>query len=385
MIGVLHITAWYGNVLAPHEAPFIGRHVKALAPFVREQVWHVDVRIGKRHRLITRSITADRTLLLTTTLRRWLLIEWITTALIIWAWLTRDRKKRIDVVNFHIAYPNCTRARLLQAIIRRPFVITEHFSAYRIGFNARSKGVDRIKRIFRRQPPVIVVSRSLQGDIERFIGMPLETAFVIDNAVDTSIFQPKVDEVPQEGRFFAIAGWRSPKRPDVLLDTLALCRAAGKHARIRIAGEGPFMDAMKERIKALGLEKEVDLLGQLSEQQVADEMRKAHALLHASDHETYSAVCAEALCSGTPVVASKVGGIVEYMTDADGVLVGTNEPEKWAHSLVAAWDGLLARNRSDISARMTQRCGYGNVGKAYFDALSASIERHGSRNSQTRT
>ncbi|HRH38315.1 MAG TPA: glycosyltransferase, partial [Flavobacteriales bacterium] len=293
---VLHITSWYGSTIAPHEAPFIGRHIASLAPHTSNMVWHIDVRPGERNAFYRRGPLADRTYLTVTTTRRWLLIEWMATLSIIWAWSTRDRSKPIDIINFHIAYPNCTRIKLLRWIMRRPMVITEHFSAYHKGFNAKSKGVRRIKNIFHAGVPVIVVSRSLQGDIERFVGSPYPPFHIIDNAVDERVFKLDPSVVPEEGRFFAIAGWRNPKRPDLLIGALSELRTRGLNMKLRLAGDGPYSPTMKQRISELRLDEHVTLLGQLDEEQVADEMRRAHALLHASDYETYSAVCAEALC-----------------------------------------------------------------------------------------
>lgn len=373
---VLHITGWYPNKLAPHEAPFIVRHIDALEPHVRNTVWHVDVRPGARWRCLRSGPHAQRTFLVTTPLHRWMVIEWIATLLILWAWATRKRSEHIDVINFHIAYPNCTRIRLMRWFIHKPMLITEHFSAYNVGFNSTSKGSRRIKRIFHTGVPVIVVSRALQGDIERFIGPPAPTMHVVDNAMSEVVFHPDPSVVPEPGRFFTIAAWRPPKRPDLVLEALAQLRAAGLDARLRIAGGGPGLPAIQERIAALGLEKHVDLLGQLDEQAVADEMRHAHALVHASDYETYSAVCAEALCCGTPVIASRVGGIPEFVSGELGALVPSNTIEAWVQYWKDAWQPLLAADRTRIAATMTQRAGARAVGERYHRVLLALWEAH---------
>ncbi|MBK8499087.1 MAG: glycosyltransferase [Flavobacteriales bacterium] len=372
---VLHITAWYPNALIPHETPFIERHVRALDPFVHSTVWHLDVRQHDRWRLQRSGPEADRTLLLRAPIKYWRIIEWVATLLILWTWFTRDRSRAVDLINFHIAYPNCTHIRLLRRVMRRPFVITEHYSAYRIGFNATTKGADRIRRIFHHGVPVIVVSRSLQGDIIRFAGAPHPRFHVVDNSVDTAIFSPRPDHAPETGRFFAIAGWRTPKRPELLLDALASLRAEGLDARLRMAGDGPKMPAMRERIAALGLGEHVELLGQLDEQAVAEEMRRAHALVHASDHETYSAVCAEALCCGTPVLASRVGGIPEFVSDEIGVLVHENTVEAWSAAWRHAWQPLLAMDRVLIARTMAARAGADVVGRRYHQALLASMRQ----------
>lgn len=371
---VLHITAWYPNALIPHETPFIERHIRALDPHLHSTVWHIDVRQAAERRFIRTGPRADRTLLRCTRMKRWMLIEIVATLTILWAWFTRDRSRPVDLINFHIAYPNCTHIRLLRRIMRRPMVITEHYSAYRFGFNATTKGADRIRRIFHAGVPVIVVSRALQGDITRFAGGPSPRFHVVDNAVDTSLFKPIAGVVPEEGRFFTLAGWRKPKRADLLLDALAELRRRGIPARLRMAGDGPLMGSIRERIAALGLGDHVDLLGQLDEHAVADEMRRAHALVHASDYETFSAVCAEALCCGTPVIASRVGGIPEFVTDELGTLVADNDPTAWAIAWRNAWTARWEQDRTRTSTIMSARVDSKVVGAHYHAALLASLK-----------
>lgn len=346
---VLHIVGWYPNHLKPFETPFIERHVRALAPHCTNTVWQLDVRQGERWSLHRRSLKADRTLILTTPLRRWLLVEWSATGLILWAWLTRDRRHRYDVINFHIAYPNCARLGLLRRVMGLPLVITEHWSIYRLGFKSGAKGLDRIRRIFHLGVPLITVSRALADDILNFAGPPHPPVYVVANAVDTELFAPAAVE-REAGRFFAIATWRYPKRPVLLVEAIARLRAHGRDARLRIAGGGAEIPAIQEAIARTGMHEHVTQIGQATPEAAAGEMRRSHALLHASDYETFSAVCAEALCCGTPVVASHVGGIREYLTPALGTPVMENTAEAWCDAMEKDWDRLLMLDRDRLAA-----------------------------------
>ncbi|WKZ66363.1 MAG: glycosyltransferase [Flavobacteriales bacterium] len=370
---ILHIAGWYPHPQVPGEALFVERHVRSLSGHAEAEVWHIDVRPSPGWKLTRRGLRADRTLLLHLPLHRWLIIEWIATALILWAWLTRDRSRPIDAVNFHIAYPNCARIRLLRRIMQRPMVITEHYSAYRIGFNATGRGVARIKAIFHAGAPVIAVSRALAADITRFAGPPAPVMHVLDNAVDTAVFRPDTEPRPEPGRFFAIAGWRSPKRPDLLLRALERLRRSGRDARLRIAGSGPMDASLRKLADELGLGPSVVFLGPLEPTAVAEEMRAAHALVHAADYETYSAVCAEALCCGTPVIASWVGGIAEYLDDGLGASVREATTEAWAAAWEGSWSRLLSMDRHAIAQHMSARAGMPAVGVRYAAILEQVI------------
>ncbi len=384
----LHIVGWYPNQLRPFETPFIERHVRALDPLCMNTVWHLDVRRGPRWSLHRRSLRADRTLILTTPTTRWLLVEWLATILLLWAWWTRDRRVRYDVVNLHIAYPNCARLGLLRRFIRTPMVITEHWSIYRLGFKSGATGLDRIRHIFHQGVPLITVSQALADDILRFAGPPHPPVHIVPNAIDTAVFNPAGDGTDgparRPGRFFAIATWRYPKRPVLLIEAIALLRSRGREACLRIAGGGDDLAAIREAITRTGTGAWVELIGQAGAEQAAREMRSAHALLHASDYETFSAVCAEALACGTPVVASSVGGIREYLTSALGLPVQENTAVAWAEAMDRDWDRLLALDASSLAAAIHPLVDSRRVAQRYMDVLrSAAFPSQGEQEGTT--
>ncbi len=368
---VLHITNWYPNVLAPTETPFIERHVNALPDEVQREVWHIEVRRGRPFRLTTTSLCADRSLLLTIPLQRWLPIEWLTTLMVLWAWITRDRSVRHDVINFHIAYPLLSHARLLRWFMRVPWIITEHWSAYHFEFHSTSAGLERIRAIFRKGIPLITVSQALATDIQRFARTTDMRTFTVANVVDTSIFKPAPPVAEREGRFFAIASWRSIKRPDVLIQAVALLRRAGYKVVLRLAGGGADMTPIRQAIREAGVEPYVELLGHLQPAEVAREMREAHALLHASDYETFSVVCAEALCCGIPILASDIPAIREYLEDGMGWFIPTNNAEEWARAIARNWKAALVVDPFKIASHMAHRVSPEAVGKAYLNALQS--------------
>ncbi|MEZ4756999.1 MAG: glycosyltransferase family 4 protein [Flavobacteriales bacterium] len=376
---VLHITAWYPSSERPGWSPFVQRHVLALQPFADQRVWHLSVTMARSWGLDRRAHLADRTLLLSGPFRSWRILEWASTLLVLLAWFTRDRSFRPDLVNFCIAYPNCVHTGILKFFIRRPFVITEHYSAYHYGFNTASQGLERIRRIFRQGTPVIAVSRALVQDIERFARTTLPSVCVVHNVVDGARFHHRAEPPPEEGRFFALAYWRPPKRPDLLIEALSILVSRGFNARLRIGGSGDQLDAVRVRSRELGVEDRIDLLGDLSPDRVAEEMNRAHLFLHASDHETYAVVCAEALCCGTPVVASMVGGIPEYLDPERGRVVPDPSPETWAETIEAIWESAWHADRYELASRSIAINSPDAVGARYASFLQDVLDKRTQR------
>lgn len=360
----LHIVNWFPNALNPHEAPFIARHVRAMKAFGPQEVWHIEVRQDKHWGFLSKGTLADRTLILRCPLRTWYVIEWITTLLVLWAWVTRSRKQRYHVVNFYIAYPLCSRLGVLKTFIRRPMLMMEQWSAYHFNFGSTSGGLDRIRRIFRHRVPVCCVSSSLADDIRRFSGVPDLACPVVPNVVLVEHFRPDAGaERSSPPTFFAMAGWRRPKRPEVMVEALALLLQRGRAVRLRIAGDGPEMEQVKTVIQRCSIGEHVDLLGRLEPPAAAMEMCSASALMHCSDYETFSVVCAEALCCGTPVIASRVGGIPSFVNERNGLLIATNEAAAWADAIEAHWDRIAGMDRARMAAEARARFSPDSVGR----------------------
>ncbi|TQM91025.1 D-inositol-3-phosphate glycosyltransferase [Ornithinimicrobium humiphilum] len=133
------------------------------------------------------------------------------------------------------------------------------------------------------------------------------------------------------------------KAPDVLV------RAAGElvrrdpalRDRLRVVVLGGLSGSGLTRPKALrkvvvqeGLEDLVQIRPPVSREELATWFRAADLVAVPSYNESFGLVAVEALASGTPVVAARVGGLPVAVGRA-GVLVDGHDPEVWADELAA--------------------------------------------------
>jgi glycosyltransferase involved in cell wall biosynthesis len=142
------------------------------------------------------------------------------------------------------------------------------------------------------------------------------------------------------------------KNPLLLIEALAILqrRRPGRY-RLAWAGTGPLADAVLQRARALGVYDRVELLGFVPfGPDLLARYRTAHIFVHVSLTEGVPAVLVEALASGTPVVATAVGGVPAALEHgAAGLLV----PPRDVDALVAALDRLGddAELRDRLAAR----------------------------------
>ena len=146
-----------------------------------------------------------------------------------------------------------------------------------------------------------------------------------------------------------VANWSRIKQPFLVLEAIVLLLPRYPRLRLRIVGRGHQSAEMRDFVAKNNLDAHVAFLGPLSKMEIATEMQRSSALLHPSTYETFSVVCAEALCCGTPVIASNVGAVPEVV-GTDGLLV-ENTVAAWRKALEDFIRVPLPFNRQEVSKR----------------------------------
>lgn len=140
----------------------------------------------------------------------------------------------------------------------------------------------------------------------------------------------------------------------VLIESLALLRAAGRDVVLDIAGDGPERDRLAALAAERGLGGAVRFLGPLDEADVARALGEADILVVPSLSEGLPAVIMEAMASGLPVVASAIDAIPELVRDGQtGRLVPPGDPVRLAAAIADFLDSPeLARRMGDAGQRL---------------------------------
>jgi glycosyltransferase involved in cell wall biosynthesis len=369
---ILHITNWYPSDHSPKTATWIKKQIDSLPGDTLNIIYHIEV-IKKRFR-ITGGINRDKSnyIIFYFPFEIWRIYEWISFLIVVWV-IFKQRKQHLDIINFHIAYPNCTYVSLLTRLIRIPVVISEHWSAYHYQFNVKNPDkLIRIKKIFHHNIPVICVSNVLAEDIRKF-SKAKSPFHIVPNVVDTHTFR-YIDSIAKNNAdtFFMISNWKWPKNPFFVIRSFEKILDKNPNIKLRIGGYGPQWNDMIKLSAGLQIDQKIDFLGFLSPKEVAEEMNHATALIHCSEYETFSVVCAESICCGTPVIASDVGGIKDLITDQNGLLIENSITE-----LLQAVNHMIKNKnqfeRQAISDSASRKFNQTVVGEQYLRVLQQCL------------
>jgi glycosyltransferase involved in cell wall biosynthesis len=172
---------------------------------------------------------------------------------------------------------------------------------------------------------LVAQSKTIQARLQRFGGIPSELLY------------PPAPERPYrtEGYgdyVFAVSRLHPLKRLDLLVE--AAGKAKDRSLRVKIAGDGEQAPLLRERIRALGLEGRVELLGAIDDAQLLEHYARCRAVCFAPQSEDYGFVTLEAFRSGKAVLtASDSGGPAELVENGKSGWVTAPTPEALAGAL----------------------------------------------------
>ena len=171
--------------------------------------------------------------------------------------------------------------------------------------------------------------------------------------------------------FVGYLGWH--KGPDVLLDALEQLEARGRLQafQVELYGDGVAAGDIQKRIAARTWEGRVTLVGKRAAPAMMAVYRDADLMVNCSRWpENEPLTLLEALASGTPVIATAMGGNIELVREGvNGWLTPAGDPRALADRLAALADRpeVLADMREDTRASVADR----TLG-AYADFAEAS-------------
>jgi sugar transferase (PEP-CTERM/EpsH1 system associated) len=190
----------------------------------------------------------------------------------------------------------------------------------------------RLKRLFR---PLVTqyttVSRDLADYLVDDIGVPAERVRQIYNGVDTEHFYPRkrVASNQRRGLIVGTVGRLQAVKDQVSLVkgfAAAVQQAPGdmRDARLVIVGDGPFRSVIDNAIAETSLQSRVELLGRRND--IPDILRSLDIFVLPSLAEGISNTVLEAMATGLPVVATRVGGNADLVADGvTGALVDAGD------------------------------------------------------------
>lgn len=250
-------------------------------------------------------------------------------------------QERLDVLHVHYAIPHATTAFLAREMLTErslKVVTTLHGTDITlVGQEASFYAITKFS--IERSDGVTAVSQFLREETYRAFGCGTCEMAVIPNFANLAEYHPdaatpRATLAPADHKLLVhVSNFREVKRVKDVVRIFARVRRA-MPATLMMVGDGPDRQDAENEAKELGVAADVRFLGRLDT--VAPLLAAADLLLLPSQTESFGLAALEAMACGTPVVASRVGGIPEVITDGiDGILEPPGSVEAMARRAMA--------------------------------------------------
>ena len=301
------------------------------------------------------------------------------------------REERPHILHTHTAKAGAlARAAAVVAGRARPPIIVHTFHGHVLkGYfgPGRTAFFRQVERVLARQSDVLIaVSPEVRDELvehgiapsEKFavirLGIPLDER--LGDASAELDFRPLYGIA--EDAF--VVGWvgrmTGVKDTGAVLEIVRSTREHGVNAVLCMVGDGPDRERLEQLAYDLGIARSTFFVGY--QEDVAGYYRLFDAFLLPSVNEGTPVSAIEALASGTPVVATRVGGVPDVVRDGiDGFLVAPGDTEAAAERLAELVRDPVLRARLGDAGRSEARARYSvarlvdDVDRLYQSLLAA--------------
>ncbi len=260
------------------------------------------------------------------------------------ALLAHVRVLQPDVIHAHSAVAGVI-ARLAGKLRQIPVVYTVHG----FGFKPQAPWLIRTnawlaEAVLAAWTTRMVCVSAHEKELAARLPMPPERVSVVHNALADVPWRS--DMATQPPSLVMVARMAAPKRPDVLIEALALLAHLGLQPPTRMLGGGPDLARHQQAAAPMP---HIQLEGDVSD--VAQRLAQHQIFVLLSDHEGLPISILEAMRAGMAIVATRLPGIEEMLTHEESAWLVPNSPQAVAQALQTLHADASLRQRLGRAAR----------------------------------
>ncbi len=201
------------------------------------------------------------------------------------------------------------------------------------------------RRVWRRAEVITSVSDHLADAVKRI--EPDLSIAVIPNGVDTELFRPLPVEVDDSEpvNLLCVARLIECKGLQYLLECMARLEVKRSY-RLTVIGTGSYLRSLTQKVEALGLRQQVELVGVVAHEDLPRWYGSADVFVLPSYGDACPQTAIEAMACGLPVVATGESGVRQYVDHGvNGFLVAARDAGALERPLKELIDNPQARRR----------------------------------------
>ena len=280
--------------------------------------------------------------------------------------LLKKKKIKFEIVHMNIMHPGIWQALYLKWIYKIPYIVSENWHGFQdlAKYNLSFLEMMLIKLGFRFSSVMSPVSQQLKNCM---INANYKAEYkIIPNVVDTDKFHlGEKDDDNKNFTFLHVSTLDdSIKNVSGIID--AFEKIKHQNIELKIVGDGPT-DWIVKKISTLKTKNTILVESEKTHDQIAKEMQKADVFVLFSNIENLPLVLIESISSGTPFIATKVGGVPEIFNNEMGRLVDARDIDQLLNEMNFMIENPNFFNSSNIRSYAIKNYSNEEVGKKFND------------------
>jgi len=198
------------------------------------------------------------------------------------------------------------------------------------------------KLVLENAEAAVVVTDSMKNKIKEF-GFNIKNIFTIPNGVELSEFENlsktdvrkklKIDD--SENIILFVGTLKTVKGIKYLIEAVKIVKEKGLKIKLLLVGDGEEKEELKKISEKLNLKENIIFVGRIDNKEIPEYMIASDIFVLPSLSEGLPVVILEAMASGIPIIATKVGGVPDIVKDKEnGFLVDSKSPTQIAEKIL---------------------------------------------------
>ena len=214
------------------------------------------------------------------------------------------------------------------------------------------------KRVLEAVDLVYAVSQHIRDRIIEDFGISPEKVRYLPIGIDTAVFSPVTGE-KEPGRPFVVfsnRGFFPVYDTRTLLAGFASASKVNPGLTLVLKGGGPEEGEMQRLVTSMNLSGAVTFKERSPYSDVPGDLRRADIFVSTAISDGTPVSVLEAMATGLPCIATRVGGVPEWIMDGEnGLLIPPGDPEALSRAILTLAADPLLRKRLGVRARETVR------------------------------
>jgi glycosyltransferase involved in cell wall biosynthesis len=287
--------------------------------------------------------------------------------------LIKYKKLKFDIIHMNIMFPAVWQAIFLKWRLQIPFIASENWHGFQdlSRYNISSLKKLMLKIAFKSAHTICPVSKQLKDGMEN--GGFKANYKVIPNVVNTDLF--KINSKKNSQFTFLHVSTLDDSIKNVTGIIKGFEELKNSTCKLKIVGDGET-DWIHQLVKESKLEDQILIEGEKTYEEIAVEMQMANAFVLFSNIENLPLVLIEAMATGIPFIATKVGGIPELFKDNLGLLIEKGDIKALIYSMNYIVDNYANYNPTEIRDYAVNNYSYQKVGDQFNELYNEILKNN---------